>query len=217
MSENRYYPAFLDLSGKLCLVVGGGKIARRKIESLLEARARVRVVAPHLTEHLVGLAQQNMIEWVEDTYRREHLRGVWLVIGATASGDVNDRIAGDATDERIFVNIVDVPDRCSFIVPAVHSDNSLKVAVSTGGAAPKLAGSVRDMLAGAIAPEYSCLIGLLGEHRPRIRQLSPEKKRAFWKHVQEMDISTCRGEQDELASMVQRLIRHYEAAEKGTT
>src|SRR6185436_6151151 len=128
-----YYPAFLDLRGRKCLVVGGGAIAERKAESLLECGARVRVVTREATSGLTELARSGSIELDLRGFASEDLSGVFLVIAATDDPAVQARIGGEAKERDLLVNVVDDPANCTFIVPAVARRGELSIAISTGG------------------------------------------------------------------------------------
>ncbi len=138
-----YYPAFLNLSGKKCVVVGGGKVAERKISALVRAGASVRVISPELTSVLERFKSSGAINHVERGYRKGDLKGAFLAIAATSSEKVNRAVSGEAP---FLVNVVDVPELCNFIVPAVVERGPLTVAVSTGGASPAMAAEIRREL-----------------------------------------------------------------------
>jgi precorrin-2 dehydrogenase / sirohydrochlorin ferrochelatase len=164
----RYYPLFLDISGRLCVVVGGGSVAERKVERLLECGARVEVVARTLTAALARLAGEGRIVHHGEDYQAGRIRGAFLVIGATDSGAVNECISCDARALGILVNIVDRPERCDFILPSVVERGDLAIAVSTSGRSPALARKLRMELEARYGSEYAILTGLLGELRRRV-------------------------------------------------
>src|SRR5688572_26450056 len=135
MAEKRYYVACLDLEGRSCLVVGGGQVALEKVRGLLECGARVTAVAPRVTEELLELD----VELVRRGYRDSDLVGRFLVVAATSTTSVNRRVHAEAETRSLPCNVVDVPELCSFILPAVLRRDPIAVAVSTGGASPALA------------------------------------------------------------------------------
>ncbi|MDX6465834.1 MAG: precorrin-2 dehydrogenase [Gaiellaceae bacterium] len=147
MSEPQHYAAFLDLQGRRCLVVGSGAMAREKAEGLQATGAVVSVLTP-------------------EDYRPYDLDGVWLVVVATTDDELNRRITADADARRIFCNVADVPELCSFILPALHRRGPITVAVSTGGASPALAQSLRDKFASQLGPEHESLARELRRLRP---------------------------------------------------
>ncbi len=171
----RYYPAFLDLRGKRCLVAGGGAVAARKAGALAAAGARVRVVAPEIAGELKRMAG---IECRQARYSARHLNGVWLVVAATDDKQVQEAVWRDAQRRGILINVADVPTRCNFIVPAVISRGGLQLAISTGGASPALARRLRAELQRTIAAGYGDLLGLLRDLRPRVMEQVPAGERA---------------------------------------
>jgi precorrin-2 dehydrogenase/sirohydrochlorin ferrochelatase len=164
----RYYPLCLDISGKRCVVVGGGAVAERKVERLLSCGARVEVVAKALTPILAAWKREGRIVHRDADYEESCLSGASLVIGATDDETVNGVIAKDARTRGIPVNIVDNPARCDFILPSVVERGDLMIAVSTGGKSPALARKLREELEETYGPEYAVLLEILGEHRGKV-------------------------------------------------
>jgi precorrin-2 dehydrogenase/sirohydrochlorin ferrochelatase len=178
VAEKRYYMACLDLEGRSALVVGGGKVALEKVRGLLECGARVTVVAPRLEPELLELD----VEILRRRYRESDLDGRFLVVAATATPSVNRRVSADADARPLLCNVADVPDLCSFILPAVLRRDPIAVAVSTGGASPALAQRIRDDIDDVIGPEHIELARRLRELRPWVRQTYStydERKRFF--------------------------------------
>lgn len=163
-----YYPLFFDITGRKCVVVGGGNVAERKVERLLACGACVEVVGKSLTPRLAAWNGEEKIVHRDADYRDSSLAGAFLVIGATDDEGVNGRIAADARRLGIPVNIVDDPARCDFILPAVVERGDLCVAVSTGGSSPALAKKIRGELETVYGPEYSILLEILGELRGKV-------------------------------------------------
>jgi len=164
----RYYPIGLDISGRRCLVVGGGDVGERKAQRLLECGARVSVAGKELTSALLGLAQAGRIAHIPGDYDEEHLEGVFLVIGATDDRDVNERIFRDARSRGVLANIVDDPERCDFILPALCRQGDLVITVATGGRSPALAKKLRQELEERYGPEYEVLLKIMGALRAKI-------------------------------------------------
>ncbi len=164
----RTYPIFAVIENLPCLVVGGGPVAERKVQDLLEAGAQVTVVSQGLTPGLTALAAQGRIHYRKDAFKPEHLEGAVLVIGATDDPEVNARVSQEAKARGIWVNIVDAPALCTFIVPAQVRRGSLTIAVSTGGASPALARRLRQYLEGLFGPEYGPYLDLLSAVREKI-------------------------------------------------
>ena len=162
------YPVVLSVEGRLVLVVGGGEVARRKVESLTAAGAKVRLIAPELTPELARLAGAGEFEWRRSEFEPADLAGCWLVIAATDEAGVNQRVAQAAEAATIWCNVVDQPADCSFIVPAIFRRGRLIVAVSTQGASPLLAARVRDRLAADFDPAWAGYVDLIGRARRAI-------------------------------------------------
>jgi precorrin-2 dehydrogenase/sirohydrochlorin ferrochelatase len=164
----RYYPLFLDIAGRRCCVVGGGQVAERKAERLLECGAAVEIVSRELTEPLARLKALGKIRHQAADYEEALIRGAFLVIGATDNQAVNGRIAADARRLGILVNIVDDPGLCDFILPSLVTRGDLAIAVSTGGRSPALAKRLRRELEEAYGPEYGELTEILGALRRKV-------------------------------------------------
>ncbi len=163
----RYLPILVDLAGRSCLVVGGGRVAARKAATLLAADARVTVVAPELCEELTALAaREPRVSLEPRPYRRADLDGAALVFAASDDPAVQEQVARDAREAGVLVNVVDEPERCLFVMPAILDRDPLLVAVSTSGASPALARRIRDDLASALGPEY----GLAARHLAALRR-----------------------------------------------
>ncbi|MDI3280875.1 MAG: bifunctional precorrin-2 dehydrogenase/sirohydrochlorin ferrochelatase [Bacillota bacterium] len=175
-TEAVYFPALLDLRGKRCLVVGGGRVAARKVASLLLCRAAVTVLSPDVVAELAEEVQRGRVEHWARPYRAGDAAGFHLVIGATDDPAVNAAVAEDARRQGILVNIVDCAAESNFLVPATLRRGALVIAVSTGGASPALARRIREQLEGTFGPEYSSFLYLLGALRPWILKLVPEAR-----------------------------------------
>jgi siroheme synthase-like protein len=178
----RYYPVFLSLEGKTCVVVGGGQVAHRKVLTLLSCGAKVRVVALELVKPLQRAAERGEVEYVAKEYHSSALKGAVLVIGATNDPEVNRRVSADARRRRMQVNIVDAPELCTFIVPSIVRRGPVSVAVGTSGASPALARKLRLELEKAVGPEYGELASLLGQLRPHAYALvkGAARRKRFW-------------------------------------
>jgi precorrin-2 dehydrogenase/sirohydrochlorin ferrochelatase len=183
----KYYPVFLDIAGRTCVVIGGGEVACRKVHRLLECGARVTVVSVELCPDLAALKTQGTLTHIADRYAPEHLHGAFLVVGATDSGEVNTRIFHDARTQRILVNIVDEPERCDFILPSLVERGDLTIAVSTGGQSPALAKQLRRELEAIFGEEYETYLRIMGDVRAIVLARgspSEENRRIFESLVQ---------------------------------
>jgi precorrin-2 dehydrogenase / sirohydrochlorin ferrochelatase len=173
------YPINLvGLANRLCLIVGGGPVAFRKAEGLLEAGAIPRVVAPQVVGELAALATRGAIRLELRPFEVPDLDGAFLVIAATDDPALNRAVSEEAQARGALVNVVDVPEESSFIVPAVVRRGAMNIAVSTGGASPALARRLREQLDAQFGPEYKQLVDLLAELRPGlVARYSPGKPR----------------------------------------
>ena len=165
MADKRYYMACLDLEGRRCLVVGGGSVGLEKTKGLLECRATVTLVAPQIERELELLP----VRWRRKRYQAADLDGNFLVVAATSNRSLNRRIFLDAEERSLLCNVVDTPELCSFILPAVYRRDPIAVAVSTGGASPALAKRLRDELGARVGEEHVALAERLRELRPWVR------------------------------------------------
>jgi len=179
---SRFYPILVDLQGKRALVVGGGKVAQRKIETLLEHGASVQVIAKELTAKLAELRNYEKIEFLGDEFSEAFLEGAFLVFAATDDASLNRRVSQAAQQRGLLVNAVDQPADCNFIVPSVLSRGDLLIAVSTSGKSPAFARKVRVELERQFGEEYGFFLNLMGNLRKEILRLGlsqEENKSAF--------------------------------------
>ncbi len=163
-----YYPVCLDLDGRPCVVVGGGKVAERKVKGLLACHAQVKVISPELTEELSGMHAEGMLEWLARPYKKGDLAHAFLVIAATDDEQAQQLVQEEAGEQNKLLNVVDVPQRCNFILPATVRRGDLTVAIATGGKSPALAKKLRKEFEKRIGPEYTVLVKILGAFRPQI-------------------------------------------------
>lgn len=172
--DARLFPLFVDLRGRAVVVVGGGAIAARKIERLLAAGARVRVVAPDLHPGVSAFVDAKRVAHRVERFRPALLDGAWLAIAATDDDVVNRAVAHAASERRILVNVVDDAQLSSIQLPAVVERGDVQVAISSGGGAPMLARRLRERLESLLDESLGTLAELLSRHRPRIRASIPE-------------------------------------------
>ena len=158
--------ACLDVAGRRCLVVGGGIVGYEKAAGLAACGAAVAVVSPELNDSFRTLE----IEWVPRCYRTGDLAGAFLVIATTSDPKVNSRVSRDAERQGKLCNVADVPELCNFILPAVHRQGPIAVAVSTGDASPALAKRLRSEVAELVGPEHAQLAEELRAMRPEVKE-----------------------------------------------
>ncbi|RTZ59509.1 MAG: uroporphyrinogen-III C-methyltransferase [Gammaproteobacteria bacterium] len=180
-----YLPLFLNIRNQPCLVIGGGDIAARKAALLLEAGARVTVVAPDLHADLKAALDQGRIEYTEGSFEASQLNGRKLVIAATDDSEVNARVSAEAQRLNIPVNVVDSPRLCSFIMPSIIDRSPVQIAVSTGGVSPVLARLIRATIEAAIPASYGKLAKLAADFRDQVKQSfsTVNDRRVFWENT----------------------------------
>ena len=182
-----YLPIFLNLKDKLCLVVGGGEVAARKAETLLRAGGRVTILAPTISTTISEMASSGQIELQLKTFSAEDLSPFELVIAATNDSTINRCVSEAAQRQKLPVNVVDCPELCSFIFPAIVDRSPVVVAVSSGGASPVLTRLLKVRLESWIHPAYGPLARLAEQFRSRVKQAigNAERRRSFWEnHLQ---------------------------------
>ena len=189
------YPVFLKLEQKFCLVAGGGKVAERKVKSLLRAGARVTVVAPECTPEIEKMAGDNVINLSKRAFTPTDAEGAFLVIAATDREEVNREIYEAAEKTGILINTVDVPDKCSFFVPASVNRGRLTVAISTSGTAPYFARALREHFETLLYPELGKDLEKIEELRKKILESSPseEEKSKLFKKLLDPEIQAILG------------------------
>jgi len=165
-----YYPIFLELEGRRCVVIGGGNVAEDKVRGLLAAGGDVTVVSPTLTPALHQHLDEGRIQYVQREYRDGDLDGYEVCMIATDDGAVNALVAAEGKRRGVWVNASDDPKNCDFILPSVVRQGSVVVAASTGGSSPALARRLREELTAFLSEDYAALNDLLGEVRSELRK-----------------------------------------------
>src|SRR5680860_1835694 len=183
MLETPFYIACLKLTGRRCLVVGGGDIGLEKVEGLLACDAAVTLIAPLAHPELEALAAEGSIEWEKRAYTgAADLEGVFMVIAATDDSEVNIGVFDDAERRAMLVNVVDVPPLCNFILPAIVRSGPLAIAISTAGASPALAKRMKTEIAALYGADHARLAVILNQARGWAKQNLPtyeDRKRFF--------------------------------------
>ncbi|MGI8411755.1 MAG: precorrin-2 dehydrogenase/sirohydrochlorin ferrochelatase family protein [Solirubrobacteraceae bacterium] len=182
MLETPFYIACLRLTGRRCLVVGGGQVGLEKVEGLLACDGEVTLVAPEAHSELVQLALEGSIHWERREYRPQDLDECLIAIAATSHTEVNIGVYEDAERRAMLVNVVDVPPLCNFILPAIVRTGPLAVAISTAGASPALAKRMKREIAEHFGEPYALLAVLLGDARGWAKATLPtyqDRKRFF--------------------------------------
>jgi len=186
------FPVFLNLKNKTCLVVGGGPSAQQQVEMLIDAGARVTVVATQLTEALEALHELDRIQWFNRSFSERDLSGSFLAIAATDDGWVNEWVYQACENRHIPVHVVDEPEHCNFSVPTIARSGPVQIAVSTSETSSVLAHMLREKIEKEfLGPEVGLLSAFMGSWRTRIRQqfTSFEERSVFWRQVFRTEIS----------------------------
>jgi siroheme synthase-like protein len=181
----RFYPVFLHLDGRPCVVIGSGPVVEQKVVGLLRAGARVTVVSPDPPRRLAELAADGAIQIQRRTYEPSDLDGAFLAIVHSDDPTVRERVWRDAEHRGVLINAVDDMPHCAFIAPAVYEQRDLTVAVSTAGKSPALAVRVRNLVGDLLGPEYGALLDLLGDLRAEVARRVPDAsiRAALWSRI----------------------------------
>jgi siroheme synthase-like protein len=165
MLDTPFYIACLRLTGRRCVVVGGGEVGLEKVEGLLACDGEVTLIAPEAEPALAELAREGSIRWERRPYRSEDVEATFIVIAATGDSDVNIAVFEDAERRAMLVNVVDVPPLCNFILPAIVRQGPLAIAISTAGASPALAKRMKREIAESFGEPYARLAVMLNDVR----------------------------------------------------
>lgn len=171
------FPLYVELKEKKCVVIGGGNIAFRKIEILLQFEAAPVVIAPETGNRVEELERQGKISILKKEYCREDIDGAFLVIAATSDSEVNRKVSEDARKCNIPVNVVDDPDKCTFIFPSIVKRGDMVIGISTSGKYPALSKKIRKKIENVIPGEYSGILDLLAELRLKVQKGVPDRER----------------------------------------
>ncbi len=183
-----HYPVFLDVTGRRCAVIGGGPVAERKVAGLIEAGARVTVIAPDLTKRLSAWVRQRAIRHVARQYRSGDLAGQRLAFIAVDATAVSAKVAREGRERGIWVNSADDPARCDFILPGVVRRGLLVVAVSSGGSSPALTRAIREELEGYFTKDYAGLARVTAAARQELRRRGERATADAWNRALDGDL-----------------------------
>ena len=166
----RYYPVFLDIAGKPVVVIGGGQVSLRKVEGLLDAGAQVTVVSPEIHPELRRLVAEGQLRCKQREYRSGDLEGYLLAFVGADDPSVNAAVAREGRERGVWVNALDDPRRCDFIMPSIVQRGDFIVAISTGGGSPAMARKLREEMAEFLTDDYVLLLELAAEVRRDLRE-----------------------------------------------
>jgi precorrin-2 dehydrogenase / sirohydrochlorin ferrochelatase len=217
MLETPFYIACLKLTGRRCLVVGGGEVGLEKVEGLLACDGEVTLVSPDAVPALRELADEGSIRWERREYRSADLDKTFIAIAATGDSEVNIRVWEEAEERAMLVNVVDVPPLCNFILPAIVRTGPLAIAISTAGASPALAKRIRTEIAEEYGAPYARLAELLNEVRGWAKATLPtyQDRKAFFEGIVGGEPDPVellrRGDEHAVRQLVERAQRDAEA------
>ena len=183
-----YYPMFLNISGKKCVVVGGGRVALRKVRALLEHGASIEVISPDLCPELIELAERGRIHTSRRHYQPGDLQKALIAIAATDNSDINQQVVKEAQSEAVLVNVADDLENSDFIVPSYARRGGVTIAVSTAGRSPALARKIRTRLEKELGDEYASLVRLIGEVRAEVRRQGIKVTGDDWQEALDLDL-----------------------------
>jgi siroheme synthase-like protein len=218
MLDIRFYIACLRLTGRRCVVIGGGDVGLEKVEGLLACDADVTLVAPEAHPELVQLALEGSIRWERREYDSSDLDGCLIAIAATADTDVNIRVFEDAERRAMLVNVVDVPPLCNFILPAIVRTGPVAIAISTAGASPALAKRMKREIGELFGEPYAMLAVLLNQARGWAKATLPtyQDRKEFFESIVEGEpdpVELLReGRLDEVRELVDGAMREHAPA-----
>jgi len=183
-----YYPIFLNISGRRCVVVGGGQVALRKVRTLIECGADIEVISPDLCLELRRLAESREVRALNREYQSGDLRGAFVVIAVTDNSDVNRKVAEEAKRNAALVNVVDDAENSDFIIPSYLRRGDVTVAISTAGKSPALARKIRTRLEKDLGNEYASLTNLIGEVRAEAKRQRIQVDGDDWQEALDLDL-----------------------------
>ena len=183
-----YYPIFLNISGKKCVVVGGGQVALRKVKTLLEYGASVEVISPELCPELIKLAEDGEIQVLQRSYEAEDLKDAVIAIAATNDSRTNLEVAKEARRKAVLVNTVDDAENSDFIAPSYLRRGDVTIAISTAGRSPALARKIRTRLEKELGEDFTSLAHLVGEVRAEVKQQGIQVDGDTWQEALDLDL-----------------------------
>jgi siroheme synthase-like protein len=182
------YPMFLNISGKRCVVIGGGQVARRKVRTLLEHGANVEIISPDLCPELNKLAETGEVKVLRRHYQAGDLQGAFLVIAASDDSEINRQVVKEAKGKSVLVNAADDPENSDFIAPSSVRRGDMTIAVSTTGRSPALTRKIRTRLEKEFGDEYASLVNLIAEVRAEVKRRGIKVSGDDWQEALDLDL-----------------------------
>lgn len=205
------FPVLLNLKDRLCVVVGGGDVALRKVLTLLSRGAIVRVISPELRSEFRELIEQNVIEWESREYRQGDLSGAFLCVAASDDKTVNAEVRHEGWTRHALVNVADDPEGSDYQVPSFFEDGPLLVSVSTSGASPAVARALRRMIQGYLGDFFGKALDLIAGFRERVKgEIHESKDRVrFWEEAMTPELleKVRQGELDKVKEMLEDALK----------
>lgn len=182
-----YYPIFFNIQGKRCVVIGGGRVALRKVQMFLDCGAKVTVISPKPHPEIVKLSKERTIHLIQRDYEAGDLKDAVIAIASTNMREFNRKVADEAKKSGVLVNVADDPEQSDYIVPSFFRRGGLTIAISTGGASPALAKKIRTKLEQDFGEEYTLLLSLIGEVRSTIKEKGIRVSGEAWQEALDLD------------------------------
>jgi len=186
-ASQEFYPIFLKIKGKRCIVVGGGEVARRKVKALLECGAGVEVISPDPCREINKLVEAGEVKLLRRGYQPGDLQGALIAIAATDDSRINRQVVKEAQEKAVLVNVADDAEDSDFILPSYLRRGALSIAVSTGGVSPALARKIRTRLEKDFGDEYASLVRLVGEVRAELKRQKVKFSGDDWQVALDLD------------------------------
>jgi precorrin-2 dehydrogenase/sirohydrochlorin ferrochelatase len=204
------YPINLKIAERRCIVIGGGKVAERKVMTLLDAGAKVTVISPEVTTELQQLSKDGEISWLARDYSAGDMSGCFIAVCAASKPDVNNRAAVEARAAGALVNVVDAPEECDFTIPSHISRGDLLITISTGGQSPALSRRLREELEDRYGEEYGLYLEMLAGQRAIVKDMLPNSKarERFWRKALDSEVLALlrQGQLKEAEAMIKNAI-----------
>ena len=184
---NHYYPVFLNIKGRKCIVVGGGKVALRKVNILLGYGAQIEVISPCICPELAEFGRKNDIRIIAREYQMGDLKDAFIAIAATDDNEVNELVVREAREKSVLVNVVDDTEKSDFIVPSYLRRGDITIAISTGGRSPALARKLRLKVESEFGDEYALLAHIIGDVRDELKKHCIKVDAETWQQALDLE------------------------------
>lgn len=205
------FPLFINLKGKKCVIIGGGNVAERKINVLLGFEPEMVVISPTVTENIKQLQSQGIITHITDSYRPTYLDKAFLVIAATSDNQLNEAIYQEAMNRQLPINVVDAPDKCTFIFPSIIQRDELVIGISTSGVYPALSKKIREKIEQVIPVMNRNVLKVLKDCRERagMEITDPEQRSELLNQIAAVLVSGAVSTPDQLQKLINDKFREY--------